>query len=88
MNKNEKIVGGMIATIVGVVGMNYIQVMRTERAKRKQIQLNLEADLKAIHIASGRVHERIENGSYDGKGIQAILNDFEFEQIVARNKMK
>jgi len=88
MDKNEKIVGGLIATLVGVTGLNYVRIIREERAKRKAIEADSAKALKAIHIAQGRVLERIENGSHSGKSFQTIMNDFRFEEMMERNKLE
>jgi len=87
MNKNDKVVGGVIATIVGVAGLNYVRIIREERAKRKMIEADTAKSIKAIHIAQGRVLERIENGTLSGKSLSTIMNDFRFEEMIARNKL-
>jgi hypothetical protein len=87
MDRNDKIVKGMVATLVGVAGINVIRTIRQGRADRQMIRDESAETIRTIGIAQGRVMERIENGHYQGKSMNTILNDLKFEQMIARNKL-
>lgn len=77
------------AMIVVPVTIDYLRVRRVERAKRVQIELNLQKDLLAIRIASAKLQENIERGEYRDKvgfGITELMSDFEFYKMTARSE--
>ena len=86
MKLSEKIVLGACAASIVIPVKSYLKTKRETRERIRQIQLNSERELRAIHVAAARVEERIRSGEYDGRGITAIMNDFKFEEIIDLNK--
>lgn len=87
MDKNEKIVyGSLAATAVGAIAWNYFKVSKEEREKRRKIKADTRLEIKAIREAKNRVLDRIEAGHYSGRGFDVIIDDFQFENIIARNE--
>lgn len=73
------------AAVVGVAIVKHSKIVKTERQKRKEIQLNLEKDLEAVRLSSEMVKRKIEKGDYDRTfNIAAILSDMRFYQMTAR----
>ena len=76
-----------VGAVVVVAAFNYVKVLRTERAKRREIDKNLQLDVKAIHLAGDRMTAKLDAGDYDGCLYQ-FFDDFnteiEFQKTVVR----
>ena len=79
------------ATVITVPAVkSYFSTRRIERAKRAQIDLNLQKDLASIRVASAQLQKNIETGEYRDKvgfGITELMNDFEFYKMTARSEL-
>ena len=67
-----------IAPVAAV--LHYLYVRRVERAKRAQIELNLENDLAAIRYAHAMVEEEIKNGEHPVPNLVSIQHSFYFHK--------
>lgn len=87
MNNKTLVAAAAVAVAVSVPAIkNALHTRRVERAKREQIELNLQKDLAALRLASDKVHENIQNGVYRncvGFGITELMNDFEFYRMTS-----
>lgn len=79
MNQNTTVVFTAIAA-GAFITVNHFKTVREERAKRAQIELNLQRDLAAIRRASEIVQEKVARGDYpiSNGGIEMIYNDITF----------
>ena len=89
MNDDQKsaaIMLGGLATVTVATIYSSIRIHKVESKKRKEIQENTKRELAALYFAGGIVHERVTNGHYDGKPVQVMIDDMEFETIAYLNK--
>lgn len=91
MNKTTFAQTVVFAAGVAVVGAsiaNSIKTHRTERARREQIEADLQLDLAAIKNAGEVVRERMANGGFRPlHEIEAdFQNEMEFQKIIIREK--
>lgn len=86
MTNEEKIVVAASAAAVVFGTVSYLQIAREERRKRAQIRKNALREIQAIHDAGEVVKEKLKAGKYDYRGVIGIVEDLEFETIVAFNK--
>ena len=84
MDRRIAIIRAVVATAIVVPAViESIKVSREERAKREQIRLDHEKEMRAIYAASAIVHEKVRNGEYNGK-FSSIRPDLEFYRMAAR----
>lgn len=85
INSNDVIVAAFATVIVGVATLPLVDTIRTERAKRKQIRINRDAEIADIQYAKTVVLHKLGNGDYDAqRDIDAMFNDFEFYRMTHR----
>lgn len=85
-NSNDAIIAAAItAAIVGVASLPLVATIKTERAKRKQIRINRDAEIADIQYAKTVVLHKLGNGDYDAQqDIDAMFSDFEFYRMTHR----
>lgn len=87
LNIIRTVVAAASVIVVGITIKEHSQVVKTERAKREEIRLQMERDLLAVRRSALIVQEKIQNGDYDrnlGAVIPAIMSDMKFYQITDR----
>jgi hypothetical protein len=86
MTRNDKI--GFAFAAIASVGMTavFLQDVRARgRAERAKIKADAIAEIDAISKAHETITKKIYNGDYRNIGLETILTDFKFYQIVSRN---
>ena len=91
MNTNEfKLVAAVAlgTATVGIAAISHIKTTREERAKRRDIQKNLDLDLKAIRLAGEQIAMRLKRGDFDNALVLGCMNayneELEFQKIAVR----
>jgi hypothetical protein len=77
---------GVTVALVAVTA-NYVKVIKTERARRKKIDEDLQLDLTAIRLAGERMQAKVRAGDYDGqlyRMFDDMSNEIEFQKITIR----
>lgn len=76
------------ATVAGISVAHSIKTHRVERARREQIESDLQLDLAAIKRAGQVVSDRIHNGN--SRTLPSVMDDFHnevaFQKIIIREK--
>ena len=86
MDDNEKLIyGGLGIVALGAITLTYIQQRKETRKKRKKLEAETAAELRAIHIATGVMMEKIESRNIHGS-IQDLMDEFEFQIIINRDR--
>lgn len=88
-NSNDVIfAAAFAAVIVGVASLPLVATIKTERAKRKQIRINRDAEIADIQYAKNVVMAKIESGEYDKNlislDLSPMMTDFEFYRLTHR----
>lgn len=80
---NTKQIAGItfVTALVVKSVREYCETVKTERAKRKEINAHKERQIATMSFAAGKIVERIRQGGYEGKTIDDVMTDFEFEII-------
>lgn len=78
------IVGG---TSITAIALNRAHAITKQAKKdRADIAKNTEKTIEAMQTAAKIMKDRIERGYYDGKPLDYINEEFEFETIIQFNK--
>jgi len=85
MTRNDKIVLIIAGAKVAVSVAYYLQIRKSERKKRADIQTNFVKDLAAINHSADTVKARLDNGHYYPT-VDALMTDLEFERIAFYEK--
>jgi homoaconitase/3-isopropylmalate dehydratase large subunit len=88
-NSNDAVfAAALAAVVVGVASLPLIATIKTERAKRKQIRINRDAEIADIRYAKDIVLAKIQAGDYDSNiirmDIEPLMTDFEFYRLTHR----
>jgi hypothetical protein len=89
MNKIEtEAVAVACLVLTGVQVVKSLKTIRTERAKRAEIQRNLELDLKAIALAGARMSEKFDEENFTFRSLADLEKDMyeeiKFQQMIVR----
>jgi hypothetical protein len=83
MDKTQKVMAiSMIGVLVGTA-IGSLQELKKEKAKRRQIEIQKDKELKHIWTANGAIMDRIQRGEYNSRFGQ-LMTDFEFEILKNR----
>ena len=84
-NKNQAALMIGFSALVGMTAVDYIETVKTERARRKQIKLDMEKNIAEILYARDKTLEKINSGAYDkSMNVETIFSDFEFYRLAHR----
>jgi hypothetical protein len=91
MNQTERNVTAVACLILtGVQVVKSLKTIRTERAKRAEIQRNLELDLEAIALAGERMSEKLADKNSAFRSLADLEADMteeiQFQQMIVRYK--
>jgi hypothetical protein len=88
-DKTRYAVATSLFTVSVLSAAYYIKTLKTERAKRREIDKNLQLDLAAIRLASERLKIKLDCGDYDKnfyRFFEDMQNEIEFQKIAIREK--
>lgn len=90
MTDNQKLAAGaaLVVTAVVLTIKDVLNIRRIERETRTKIANETARNLAAQIVATERVVQNIQEGKYEPGDLDAVVNDFKFENIIARTRIE
>ena len=83
----QHLVGAAIGiVIIGAAIRRSKKIIEEGQQERAKIRANSIATITAMRLATDIIKERIAEGYYDGKSVDDIRRDWDFENIAIFNK--